>query len=55
VLLDAVLLDTVLVEVGLLLETGLPDPLDVQAASMTTKNTMRNDALIPRLPMMVRP
>jgi len=55
VLLDAVLLDTVLVEVGLLLETGLPDPLDVQAASMTTKNTMRNDALILRLPMMVRP
>ena len=54
-LLEAVLLDAVLVEVGLLFEPELPDPLDVQAASMTTKNTMRNDALILRLPMMVSP
>ena len=54
-LLEAVLLDAVLVEVGPLFETGLPDPLDVQAASMTTKNTIRNDVLILRLPMMVSP
>jgi hypothetical protein len=54
-LLEAVLLDAVLVEVGLLFEPELPDPVDVQAASMTTKNTIRNDVLILRLPMMVRP
>ena len=53
-LLEAVLLDAVLVEVGLLFEPELPDPVDVQAASMT-KNTIRNDVLILRLPMMVRP
>ena len=54
-LLEAVLLDAVLVEVELLFEPELPDPLDVQAASMTTKNTMRNDTLILRLSMMVSP
>jgi hypothetical protein len=53
--LEAVLLDAVLVEVELLFEPELPDPLDVQAASVTTKNTMRNDTLILRLPMMVSP
>jgi hypothetical protein len=50
-----VLLDAVLVEVELLFEPELPDPLDVQASSVTTKNTMRNDTLILRLPMMVSP